>query len=97
MSAIGPGDWVEALHSRPGDVDAREITAGGLYCVEEVDHEPCVCFRCGDEGPGFSLVGDPPGSLVNSAWCGCDFKPIYRPKADLIETLMTSVPLGVPA
>lgn len=98
MSAIGPGDWLESLYDYPASGSSRSLTKGGLYCVGEVDHEDCTCWRCGDTGPGFALVGDPPGSLADSAWCLCDFRPIYRPKADLIESLKTPAKReGVPA
>lgn len=90
MSAIGPGDWVEALGPR-GAVSWTGARAGGVYCVEALV-STAPCDLCPDDHPGLHLFGiqrHPHG------WAGCQFRPIYRPKADLIEQLKQPAPDAV--
>lgn len=92
MSApIGPGDWVECVRDDdcegyPGMPLRR---AGSLQCVSSVDDEDAECGECGDVSPGFYLQGDVP----NPEWsrCACFYRLIYRPREDLIETLLQPV------
>jgi hypothetical protein len=92
MSApIGPGDWVELIDPAwAGQTFPRQ---GGIYCIESV--EDCGDNTCGDCGGsvGLDLVQVPP--LEDCAWCPCQFRPIYRPRADLIEQLKQPAPPAV--
>ena len=72
MSAIGPGDWVEAVHSGDG-----RLQPGALYHVTEIrtldGDYPCgICLRWPGAGPIVAGV-----RLDDSeAWCPCTFRPI---------------------
>lgn len=92
--AIGPGDWVEALVDCPPEGGCIAVSKGGLYCVETTRLRPLLCTHCGTDCPGLRMVGDQP---LDPAiwWPGCGFRPIYRPKADLIESLKAP-PLEAP-
>lgn len=75
---------------RPG---LLAVVRGGLHCVSMIE-ETDPCEACGCEQPGVQLVGDNPDALWG--WCqACELRPVYRPKADLIERLMP--PEGIPA
>ena len=86
MSApIGPGDWVERID------DINELAPRGTIarCVE-IDSEEGTCSVCGDVNCGLLLtVKHHPG---DDYWCPNHWRPIYRPKADLIERLLEPVP-----
>ncbi len=92
MSAFGPGDWIEALiDEMKGEPGRVTVVSGRLYCVESVDdNDEALCDDCGDVGVGFFIVGDEPDVAAFSR-CHCAFRPIYRPRADLIETLLQPV------
>ena len=92
MSAIGPGDWVECVDtSRPNflTLDPREISPsilirGGVYQVEAVvpsrQSRPMLQLR--EVRSKLNPLG---------AFYAYRFRPIYRPKADLIERLMQPI------
>lgn len=94
-SATGPGDWVERW--RPSKTGTFAV--GGLYCVEEIGpFGPCAtCSGCegvrivGVPMPNEALSGRSHGHLTNW-WPICCFRPVYRPKADLIEQLKQPAP-----
>jgi len=81
-SAIGPGDWVECIDVswRPlAHYPPSQLIVGAVYQVEDVDRDA--------HDPGIWLVG------ITSPHCTgtfstSHFKPIYRPKAKLIEDLL---------
>ena len=95
--AIGPGDWVEALGSDPAYDGFIAVTKGEIYCVEAAFPATGHCSACGVMGLALLLVGDRPDPFGNTdSWCGeCGFRPIYRPRADLIESLKAP-PLEAP-
>jgi hypothetical protein len=73
MSAIGKGDFVEALSTWP----CAGVTKGVIYRVCEiiqVNDEFDPCELCGDEGDGLRLDGVP--MHPDHALCHCGFKPI---------------------
>lgn len=64
---------------------------GEIYRVLQMDElAPGVCEDCGTSIPGFYLVGDTP----NRDWgrCPCIYRPIYRPNAELIASLLAPAP-----
>lgn len=91
MSApIGPGDWVECcpkFYVAQPPLGVTLIgswpTPGRIYQVRECG------FRTGTNDPAIRLVGivaSYPGH-PDCWWPTRHFRPIYRPKADLIEQL----------
>lgn len=86
---IGPGDWVECVDASPGANDGLCLTRGGLYCIEAVDDRGLLCGtgRCGRTCRGVFLSG----RRDRWPWCGSRFRPIYRPRADLIQTLLEPI------
>jgi len=98
MSAIGPGDWVEALFSAGAEEGFRAVAKGEIYCVQVARPAEYPCGECGERGLGLILAGDQIED-PKATWCGeCGFRPIYRSKADLIESLKAPAKReGVPA
>jgi len=86
---IGPGDWVEALITFD-DGECR-VVAGHAYRVTGMHEgeEPDDCAHCGPgcAHPVLDLAEFPPDPEYG--WCASIFRPIYRPRADLIESLKT--------
>lgn len=82
MSApIGPGDWVECVSVNCGCEDARPEKVALFLCEGTTYH----INRVGQTANGRDAV-----ELVdwpNTPFCPGHFRPIYRPKADLIESL----------
>lgn len=99
MSAIGPGDFVEALISEKGNWGLQDIVKGQLYQVRQFAGGPAEeghgCPTCGNTAPALVLVGDRP-VIAGWGWCSCVFRPVYRPNADLIASLLAPAP-SVPA
>lgn len=104
MSAIGPGDWVECIQTvDEGVLDARllgggRIYKGRLYCVEAIMEG---ADENGDWDIGLRLT-DPETHRTQAdgtpgGWCVDLFRPIYRPRTDLIETLKQPAPDAVRA
>lgn len=101
MSAIGSGDWVECIgcdDRKTVVVPRKSVTIKGLgypqrgmlYQVREarVYHTP--------EGPDdglrlFGIVASISGH-PDAWWSARGFRPIYRPKADLLASLMQPAP-----
>jgi hypothetical protein len=80
MSApIGPGDWVECVSTDPEDADDY----GRVMRVRAVKRDGVVCKKCSSEVG----IDCDDGYVVPFLWCACELRPIYRPKADLIESL----------
>lgn len=94
MTAIGPGDFVECVHDS-GSTPGR-LTVGALYVVRAIHSGP---FDPPYDGVGFEIEGVPSRSV--SGWADKLFRPIYRPRADLIERLLQPIdettPEQVPA
>lgn len=93
MSAIGPGDYVQIVSHEP-QLDPEH----GLVCrvVAIMDDDDCDCHYCGGV-TGAVLDGDGHGILYDAGdpfapWCLCELRPIYRPRADLIESLLAPLP-----
>ena len=79
---IGPGDWVECVDDRPCPVYGPSgLSRGAIYCV------------AGVEAPAATLDGvavylrDVRSRGPNGGFGLRRFRPIYRPSADLIESL----------
>lgn len=93
MSAIGPGDWVECLK---GSSMISDCVPGGLYCVEAIVPAEGECPQCGDDTPEGLLFSGHKKRLspcgLYWSWCPCRFRPIYRPRAEFIESLKQPAP-----
>ena len=86
---LRPGDWVEAVVG--GGSRRRQVRRGELYEVLTVDPEiwrDCSCKLCGDacRGDGIKLVA--PKIPDHLWWCSARFRKIYRPRPELVATLM---------
>lgn len=90
---IGPGDWVECVKVPVGADGYLALNA--LYLVEQVWFAiPHATTR--ELGDCLDLV-DVPRGPDNCAWNVGNFRPIYRPKADLIQSLLKPVKEGIDA
>ena len=95
MTAIGPGDWVEcvgyAVDKRSFESRGPTPKKGGVYQIEAV---VMGRLRDGTVEPAYRLVGWHVPSEIGGriVYPTSGFRPIYRPKADLIERLMQPVP-----
>ena len=94
MSAIGKGDWVECMDASPHlQMGHKSLVSGGIYRVLEL--HPAGSIR-GDRmayEDAIDLVGD---SLPYPfTWSVSRFRPIYRPKSSLIESLKRPAPDAV--
>lgn len=102
MSAIGPGDWVECLLSEAMRNPDPRITvtpawpvAGGLYRVRDLGSYRTNDGALHDGLRLVGIVGSQPG--YPDAWWNLNyFRPIYRPNAELIASLLAPAP-SVPA
>lgn len=87
MDAIGPGDWVERI----ADGTLRHVPAGTIALVLGVVERVEPCSVC---GPVRGLLLDLPQDF---AWCVNHWRPIYRPKSEIIEALKQPAPELEPA
>ena len=88
MSAIGPGDWVECVDAgSPRGKRGPVLVLGKVYCVDGVVHQDYPCLH---DGCGHNLL-EVAGVNHELPCCPSRFRPIYRPKADLIERLMQPI------
>lgn len=91
MSAIGPGDWVERWRPWPG---RAATVVGAIYRVEDVSPVENDCVGC--EGcAGLKLQGVKPIAFDGYPcdWVSaCFFRPVYRPKSEIIEALKHPAP-----
>lgn len=86
MSSIGPGDFVECVDARPCPIYGPvPLVVGGLYVVSRVEQDTATVF-----GWSIFLVGVRSGG-PHGGFGGGRFRPIYRPKQSLIESLKTPV------
>lgn len=87
---IGVGDWVECVETDPCPTYGHLTVVGGIYCVEEVDPTDGTPWACDLHGEclagGLRFVGH--SVKPNYFFCEASFRPIYRPKQELIESLM---------
>lgn len=87
---IGPGDWIECVRAGPNLHTVCGVRVGGIYCVEAMQEMDVSCAACAScDRVGLRLVGQPiKVKGYRADWiCGGGFRPIYRPNADLIESL----------
>lgn len=96
MSAIGPGDWVERdpdFRNPRRAIPKSEVSVRGgwpefgkLYQVRDMQvlrgEEGCLWQGLRLVGVVATISGHP-----DAYWPAEGFRPIYRPKADLIESL----------
>lgn len=96
MSAdIGPGDWLEAVKADPFHDGLVAVEKGGVHQVTDVFDMGCwlFCDDCREPGRvAFLIHGDRPEGGVRGR-CRCGWRPIYRPKADFLESLLRPVEL----
>lgn len=83
MSAIGPGDWVECIRSHRGIIPVGAV----VQCrwIGDVGRGCEVDYTCAAPGIRFVSVAD----YDDRPYCACAFRPIYRPKSELIQSLLT--------
>ncbi len=99
MADIAPGDFVECIEVIPHShyEPPAELTLGSIYRVRAVEMGQ---YQCGDEtkrAPMVELDGDRVRFADGYGWCLHQFRPIYRPNADLIERLRIAHPEGADA
>lgn len=84
VSAIGPGDWVECVDagSNPGK-RGPPLEVGRVYRVQAVVSQGHPCLH---DGCGHNLL-EVAGVNHELPCCPNRFRPVYRPKADLIASL----------
>ena len=89
MSAIGPGDWVECLRVHCSGTEPWEPKVGGIYRVSAI-FRGGHCLTC--DSFVLDLAEDP---FVNPffGWCAACFRPIYREKASVIQSILAPVDL----
>jgi hypothetical protein len=83
MAAIGKGDYVECVY----DWGYPGLSRGAVFLCDEVrvpTGGPCGACRTLNHG-ALTLRGLP--HPYGPGWCGCGFRPIYRPKQELIQSL----------
>jgi hypothetical protein len=99
MSAIGPGDWVEFLGDRPGTAGPARLVGklevGRLYVVRALKRGWDAL--AGGVSEGVQLVGvyGYHADGAEGAWHPALFRPVYRPREDLIATLLEPLPAEV--
>lgn len=89
MSAIGAGDWLEAVSSSISADASVSVEAGRIYrCRSLVSPESGGTWRCIKCSSVFALAVDLDCWAVTNAWCRCLFKAAgYRPSAEVLEAL----------
>lgn len=98
MSAIGPGDWVEALSS-------KHLTKGAVYQIEALILNPTPCLGCAAAGYVIKLVGQPLEFTSRTTgrrhygFCRCGFRPWPGETDEALrcEPVDADEPTGVPA
>ena len=94
MSALGPGDFVEcvdasdAIHIILRDRHSVPLVVGAVYRVREIDTTPTLD---GEDGVVLWGIEMAAGGGWSRSFRISRFRPLYRPKADLIESLKTPV------
>lgn len=87
------GDYVACVTADA--IGDQRVEVGAVYVVSEVIPGPSDCTLCGPtcRGDALVLVGQP--TPDNWYWCSTAFRPIYRPKQELIRSLASMLPLRV--
>jgi hypothetical protein len=90
MCDIGAGDFVEA-------VDSWSVAPGTVARVLEVIKDRGHCENCNQRTEDGLILSI--GQKPYRSWCPNHWRPIYRPKSSLIESLKVSTPerVGEPA
>lgn len=91
-AAIEPGMWVECIRSGT-QPETAHVRVGAILCVEDVDppRPGAECNHCDGTCVGLRLVG-----VRAPFWLsGCCYRPIYRPRSDLIQSLLQPAPEAV--
>lgn len=86
MTAIGKGDFVEALLDSDDDGFGGRLIKGQIYRVCEVYGPGEACELCGDDSGSIDLDGltaDP-----EWGWCTCYFKPISGGPSGMFNELL---------
>jgi hypothetical protein len=83
---IGKGDYVECVAGATDDFGYGVVT-GQLYCVKDIASSWSRCVFDDCRNPRVFVCGQP--HIEFGGWCPQRFRPIYRPKAELIESLKT--------
>ena len=88
MSApIGPGDWVEAVE---GGGRGEGAQVGGVYQIRTI--EPGADFGdCELHGPECAHDACTLVECPSDEYCVGAFRPIYRPKSELLRDLLKPV------
>lgn len=97
MSAIGPGDWVECVDASPRYVPGvgmspvpAPLVKGAVYRVER------VVYDARWDETGIVLDGIRENAWrIDGAFNVDRFRPIYRPKSEIIESLKQPAPDAV--
>lgn len=95
MSAIGPGDWVECVNARPSHWYGYDcgLVVGAVYQVRAII--PAAISPFGDTGLGLHLHEIVRPLDVDwgtePAFCATRFRPVYRPKSELIQGLLQPI------
>lgn len=90
---IGPGDYAECVDSSPGwATGATGLVHGRIYRIKDVLREHTHAITgCPTAGV---ILHDGPNP--HNPWDISRFKPIYRPKTSLIQSLLSDVPTDTP-
>lgn len=89
MSApIGPGDWVECVAFWPHP--RAPLAALSVGCIYQIDWVGEGVDCDGVDGAAVRVINDPLPS--HCAWRADQFRPIYRPSSDFIDSLKQPAP-----
>lgn len=80
MGAIGPGDWAEYIGGGKSNGLIRQCVA--------VTAPVGVCHKCGFRGAGLIFANLKAKRNDQDAFCPCHWRLIYRPKSELLESLL---------
>lgn len=88
--AIGPGDWIEPVVLAAGVAAPAcpQVVGGHVYLCEELVWSD-ACQVCDGDHPGLHIRGVP---RIKHGWAACEWRPVYRPRADLIQSLKQPAP-----
>ena len=87
---IAPGDWVECVRAST----THGFRPGQIYRCTSTPPTVLPCNTCGKKHTGIQLAGAPAQRPATWLWPICCFRPIYRPKSELIEQLKQPVDIG---
>lgn len=86
---IGPVDHVRSLDTASDGVDS--IVTGHSYQIDRLQGQASgyFCGYCGERCIGVVLTTD---KAPDGVWCATAFELIYKPKASLIQGLLSDIP-----